>query len=223
MASRAQQFTILLAVAALGIFGAAIIGVAYYVEQVVKPETAALQTIKEHQKAPDSGPDPGAKEYEAAAALIRQGELVPARDRLAYLMRYYPESARFVEAKRVLGEINLDLLISDSPAPGKYKYTVKSGDNGLGAVAGRHKTTVDYIMRANGLTGAVIHIGDEYWLSPLLFALEAKLGKRELTVYRMAAPTTEAAKAVKGATSPPVAAIEVFFKAYPILDVNLPP
>jgi len=65
-------------------------------------------------------------------------------------MRYYPESAKFVEAKRILGEINLDLLISESPAPWKDKYTVKSGDPGLAAIASRHKTTVDFIMRANG-------------------------------------------------------------------------
>jgi len=73
MASRAQQFTILIAVAALGILGAAIVGVTYFLEQVVKPETVALQTIKHQQDAPDSVPDPGLKEYEAAMALIKDG------------------------------------------------------------------------------------------------------------------------------------------------------
>ena len=67
MASRTQQFTIVIAVVALGFLGAAVIGVAYYLEQVVKPETVALQTIKHQQEDPESVPDPGAKEFEAAA------------------------------------------------------------------------------------------------------------------------------------------------------------
>jgi LysM repeat protein len=221
MASRAQQFTILIAVVALGILGAAIIGVAYFFEQVVKPETMALQTIKQQQQAPDSIPDPGAKEYEVAIGLLKEGEVVTARDRFAYVMRYYPESAKFAEAKRVLGEINLDLLLSDVPAPGKIKYVVKSGDAGLAAIASRHKTTVDYIVRANGLSGNVIHPGDEYWLAPLIFVLEARMAKRELVVYRVESP--ELASAAKEATGPTGTPVETFFKAYPILDANLPP
>jgi LysM repeat protein len=221
MASRAHQFTILLAVLAFGILGAAIIGVAYYVEQIVKPEQAALETIREQQHSRDNLPDPGLKEYDAAIALIRSGDLPGARDRLAYLMRYYPESARFREAKRVLGEINLDLLLSDDPAPGKTKYTVKSGDSGLAAIAGRYRCTVDYLMRANGLTGTVIHIGDEVWVTPLIFILEARLKERVLTVYRVeAAP--EGTTPPSGAERPAVAS-EVFFKEYPIVDLNLPP
>ncbi len=221
MASRAQQFTILIAVVALGILGAAIVGVAYFFEQVVKPETVALQTIKQQQRAPDSLPDPGAKEYEAAIEMIKAGEMVTARDRLAYLMRYYSESAKFAEAKRVLGEINLDLLLSDVPSPGKIKYVVKSGDAGLAAIASRHKTTVDYIVRANGLSSNVIHPGDEYWLSTLIFVLEAKLSKRELIVYRVESPELASNEPATKAAEPAV--VETFFKSYPILDANLPP
>jgi len=220
MASRTQQFTILIAVIALGLLGAAVIGVAYYFEQVIKPETVALQTIKEQQQDPGSLPDPGAKEYEAAVGFIRGGDWVPARERLTYLMRYFPESAKFPEAKRILGELNLDLLLSETPAPEKYKYTVKSGEAGLSAIASRHKTTVDYIVRANGLSSNVIHAGDEYWLCPLIFVLEANMSKRELIVYRMQVPKPdEVAPSPVNDTVPQ----EVFFKSYPILDANLPP
>jgi hypothetical protein len=220
MASRTQQFTILIAVIALGILGAAVIGVAYYFEQVIKPETVALQTIKEQQQDPGSLPDPGAKEYEAAVGFIRAGDWVPARERLTYLMRYFPESAKYPEAKRILGELNLDLLLSEMPAPEKYKYTVKSGEAGLASIASRHKTTLDYIVRANGLSSTVIHAGDEYWLCPLIFVLEANLSKRELIVYRMQVPKPD-----EVAPSPVTDTIpqEVFFKSYPILDANLPP
>jgi LysM repeat protein len=197
-----------------------VIGVTYYVEQVLKPETVALQTIAQQQKDHDSVPDPGAKVYESAATMIRSGDFVGARDRLGYLLRYYPESAKYAQAKRVLGELNLDLLISEVPAPGKIKYTVKSGEAGLGAIASRYKSTVDYIVQANGLTSTVIHPGDEYWLSPLIFVLEANLVKRELTVYRLETP--EVAGNPDPAAPAPVA-VEVFFKAYPILDANLPP
>jgi hypothetical protein len=220
MASRTQQFTILIAVIALGILGAAVIGVAYYFEQVIKPETVALQTIKEQQKDPGSLPDPGAKEYETAVGFIRAGDWVPARERLTYLMRYFPESAKYPEAKRILGELNLDLLLSETPAPEKYKYTVKSGEAGLAAIASRHKTTVDYIVRANGLSSTVIHAGDEYWLCPLIFVLEANLSKRELIVYRMQVPKPEEVAPTPATDTVPQ---EVFFKAYPILDANLPP
>lgn len=224
MALRTQPFTILIAVVALGIVGAAIVGVTYFLEQVVKPETVALQTIKQQQEAPDSVPDPGAKEFETAVGLIRSGEPISARERLAYILRYYPESAKHAEAKRVLGEINLDLLLSDAPVPGKIRYVVKSGDSGLAAIASRHKTTVDCIVRANGLTGNVIHPGDEYWLTPLIFTLEAKLARRELIVYRVEHPEVVDASPDAGVSaSGTVGPVEVFFKSYPILDANLPP
>ena len=47
-------------------------------------------------------------------------------------MRYYPESAKYAQAKRVLGEINLDLLHLGGTGPGKYKYMVKNGEARLG-------------------------------------------------------------------------------------------
>lgn len=221
MASRTQPFILLIAIVALGILGLAIVGVTYFFERVIKPEKVALQTIKRQQEAPETVPDPGAREFEAALGFIKAGDTESARQRLAHVLRYYPESAKYGEAKRVLGEINLDLLLSEAPMPGKIRYVVKSGDAGLSAIASRYKTTVDTIVRANGLTGNVIHPGDEYWLMPLIFTLEARLARRELIVYRIEpGEGEEGAPAGEGGS---VAPVEVFFKSYPILDANLPP
>ncbi len=209
--ARQQQFKILIAVIIFGILAGASIITAFYWEKVLKPERMAVKELKRTSAALEvEAPDPGRKEFESAIELIRAGNLAAAQERLAYLMRFYPDSSKYAEARRIAGEINLDLLLSDSPAPFKVEYTVQSGD-ALSKIASRYQCTLDFIMRANGRTGTVIHIGDKLWVAPLVFVLEADLSARRLTVHRLSKDEAS------GGT------LESFFKDYPILDANLPP
>jgi LysM repeat protein len=131
--------------------------------------------------------------------LLREGELVSARDRLLYLMRYFPESATYPEALRIVGEVNMDLLVSKIPMPGKTEHTVRRGE-ALVTIASRNKTTIDYIMRANGKISEYIFPDEVLTVYPLDFRVEISLAKKFVRVYQG----------------------EALFKEYAILDKNLP-
>ena len=229
-----SQLKILLAVFALGLLGAAGVLVAYMWEKKYKPEIEAVQDLEADKQLEPTArplPDPGKKQYAYAMEAIRNGELDEARKHLTFILKYYEDSSTFHEAKRVLGELNVDELLSPSEGPGKLEYTVKSGD-ALTLIARRNHTTIDYILRVNGRTSDIIRIGDKLWVTPLQFSLEANVSDKTLTVYRLMRP--------EGETEPNPATEtggegddedaedtsnleEVFFKEYPIQDINIPP
>jgi LysM repeat protein len=144
-------------------------------------------------------PDLGKRHFDAAIALLKDGELVSARDRLLYLMQYFPESATYDEARRIVGEVNMDLLLSKIPTPGKVEHKVRRGE-ALVTIASRNQTTIDYIMRANGKTSEFIFPDEPLTVYPLNFRVEISLGKGTVTVFDG----------------------EALFKEYKILDRNLP-
>lgn len=211
MARGAQQFRILIGVVAAGVLGSAMVGAAYYWERVLKPQRRVEQRLMERERGGDK-PDPGLKEFAVAVEFIRSGDVLSARERLAYLMRYYSDSARYAEAKRVLGEINLDLLISRAPAPWKVNYAVRPGDS-LSRIASIHRCTLDYIIRANGLTSTNLTPGEKLWVAPLEFSLKVEVKKRALILFRI--PSSAAAAPGVGG--------EEFFKEYRIVELDLPP
>ncbi len=185
------------------ILAAALVGVAYYWENVAKPDLQMEKEMEQDKNAvvkERDAPDLGVREFEQIVELLKKGESMTARERLYYLMEYYPDSSVLPEARRIVGEINSDLLISKIPLDGKTEYTVKSGD-ALAAIARHHKTTIDYIMRANSRTSSVIHPGDRLTVYPLVFNM---LIDKSDKVIRLQ---------LNG----------LFFKEYPVVRFVLPP
>ena len=190
----------LLAFFSLLICAAGVAGAYYYWKKYAKPEISVTRQITGEGTAKRQKPDLGKRHFDAAMALLAEGELVSARDRLLYLMSYYPESRTFSDAKRVAGEVNLDLLISPIPHPEKTRHVVQRGE-ALITIAGRSNTTIDYIMRANGKTTVLIYPNEELVVYPLHYRVEISLEARTLTVFDG----------------------KNFFKEYKIVNVNLPP
>lgn len=188
----------LLAFFALIVCAAGVAGAWFYWKKFAQPELVVNRHISGKGEVLER-PDLGRRHFEAALALIKEGELVSARDRLLYLMQYFPESATWPEARRIVGEVNMDLLLSKIPIPGKAEHTVKRGD-ALVTIARRSETTIDYIMRANGKISEYIFPDEVLTVYPLHFRAEIDLGKKKLTV-------------LDG---------DAFFKEYDIVDVNLP-
>jgi len=191
-----------LAFVALVILAAGIAASFYYFEKIARPNWHVSRGLESErgQKQID-GPDLGIREYDAAIEMLQEGEYQAARDRLYYLMEYYPDSSAYPEAKRIIGELNLDLLVSKLPVPGKTEHVVKSGDT-LNVIARRNQCTIDYIMRANGRTTPLIHPDDHLTVFPLNFSVNIDLGDQAITLYREDG---------------------TFFKEYPIRETNLPP
>lgn len=195
---------LLLAFFALVVLAAGVFGVAYYWKNYLRPNWEVTREIEGQGGAQGKRelPDLGWREFEAAQALLIDGELAAARDRLHYLMEYYPDSKAFNDAKHIIGEINLDLLLSPAPMPGKEEHVIKSGDL-LAPLARKYQTSINYMMRAGGRTNHLIHPGDRLTVYPLNFRLRISLGQQTITVL-----TPSDGK---------------FFKDYDIRAVNLPP
>jgi hypothetical protein len=193
------RFKFLLAFIALLICGGGVAGAYFYWKKFAQPELVVNRHISGKGGGTLERPDLGKRHFDAALALLKEGELVSARDRLLYLMQYFPESATYDESRRIVGEVNLDLLLSKIPMPGKVEHKVSRGE-ALVTIASRNQTTIDYIMRANGKTSEFIFPDELLTVYPLRFRVEISLGKGTVTVFDG----------------------EALFKEYQILDRNLP-
>ena len=99
-------------------------------------------------------------------------------------MGVYPSSPSASEARRILGELNLDDLLSTEVMEGKVMYKVKSGDN-FTRIAQSHDTTLDCIMHMNGLQRMdKLFPGDELVLLPLNFNIKIDVPRKLLSLYR---------------------------------------
>src|SRR5207237_7003041 len=109
-------------------------------------------------------PDVSLHECQAAAQLRQDGKLAEARDALVAFIQKYPAGLHVEEAKDLLGEVNVDVLLSRYPSPEKTEYVVKSGDV-LAKISRKLKTTPELIMRMNNMSGTMLHIGEHLIIS----------------------------------------------------------
>lgn len=195
------QLKIFAAVVALTILAGTVIGGFYVWEKIFKPEIENKQELRAVLTNPASKSDPGRNVFSEAMDLTRGNELEAAKDKLRQLIKIYRDSENFADARRVLGEMNMDRLFSRSPMPGKLEFTVSAKDAGLDPIANKNRTTIPFLRRINNLSGTVIHPGDRLILYPLDFVLEVRLGARTVTLTQHGE----------------------FFKDYQIVQVNLAP
>lgn len=143
------RFKFLLAFLALLVCGGGVAGAYFYWKKFAQPEIVVNRHISGKGGGTLERPDLGKRHFDAAIALLKEGELVSARDRLLYLMQYFPESATYDEARRIVGEVNMDLLLSKIPMPGKVEHKVRRGEALRGWVmVGAEKLDGDSLVEA---------------------------------------------------------------------------
>ena len=127
--------------------------------------------------------DPGMKVFEKAREMIAIGDLAGARDRLRTVVSIYPRSKAAPEARRIVGEMNLDEVLSTANLENKSVYTVVRGDSYLGITA-KHRTSLDMLMYLNGLMDLnSLQPGDELMVMPLEFRLLIEPKREALSVW----------------------------------------
>jgi LysM repeat protein len=145
---------------ALMIFG----GAAWFGYNTFVKEEIAVKKEQRGEVTPAPVPDISLPEFQAAAQLRQDGKLTEARDALIALIQKYPTGKHVEEAKDLLGEANVAILLSRYPSPEKTEYVVKSGDV-LAKIARKLKTTPELIMRMNNMSGTMLRIGDHLLIS----------------------------------------------------------
>jgi LysM repeat protein len=156
-------FAFLLAVVIFG--SAAFFG--YHI--ILKPELA-VRAEQRGEVPEEPKVDVSLPEFQAAAQLRQEGKLAEARAALTSFLQKFPNGAHTEEAKDLLGDINMEILLSKYPSPEKQEYVVKKGDV-LARVAAKTKSTPELIMRTNRITGGILHIGERLLISHPEFSL----------------------------------------------------
>ena len=115
-------------------------------------------------------PDISLPEFQAAAKLRQDGKLPEARGALTAFIQKYPNGLHVEEAKDLLGEVNVDILLSRTPSPDKQEYIVRPGDV-LAKIAHKTKSTPELIMRMNNLNSTMLRVGERLLISHPEFSL----------------------------------------------------
>ncbi|MEY2481389.1 MAG: hypothetical protein QOI04_2316 [Verrucomicrobiota bacterium] len=180
---------------ALIVFG----GAAYFGYNLfLKPDIKVRQE-KSGEVPVQTMPDVGLPEFQAAAQLRQEGKLNEARAALSTFIQKYPTGTHSEEAKDLLGEIDVQILLSNYPSPEKQEYIVKKGDV-LATIARKMKSTPEIIMRTNGMERTMLHIGERLFISHPEFTMIVQRKAKAVTLLDHSA----------------------FFKRYHVLEVKLP-
>lgn len=147
-----------------------IVGAAWFGYNLVFKEDIQVRKEQRGEITASATPDISRPEFEAAAKLRQEGKMVEARNALTIFLQKYPGGQHSEEAKDLLGEINVDILLSSQPSPEKEEYIVKPGDV-LAKVGRKMKTTPELIMRMNNLSGTMLRIGQRLLISHPEFSI----------------------------------------------------
>jgi len=186
-------FALLLAVVIFG--GAALFSYKIFIrpELVMRAERAASAR-------PVATPDISLPEFRNAEKIKQEGKLLEARAALTAFIQKYPSGLHVGDAQDLLGDVNINILLSDYPAPEKEEYTVRSGDV-LARIASKFKTTPELIMRTNNLSRTMLRVGQKLLISHPEFSILIQRGAKLLYLLDRGQ----------------------FFKRYHLLEAKLPP
>jgi LysM repeat protein len=160
-----MKWLFVLALAVIIFGGAAWFGYNLFFKQQI-----AVQKEQRGEVRTEPTPDISLPEFQAAAKLRQEGKMPEARDALTAFIEKYPTGLHVEEAKDLLGEVNIDILLSRTPSPEKQEYIVRPGDV-LQKVANKVKSTPELIMRMNNLSGTMLHIGERLLVSHPEFSI----------------------------------------------------
>lgn len=127
--------------------------------------------------------DPGEKAYQKAHELLALGKIPEAREKLTAIVNVFPSSSSAPIARRIVGEMNLDEVLSTSHMEGKQSHVVKRGNSFL-SIAAQYRTSLDLIMHLNGMMELKnIQPGEELVVMPLDFRLLLDPQRKTLSLW----------------------------------------
>ncbi len=127
--------------------------------------------------------DPGEKAFQKAHELLAMGRIPEAREKLTTIVNVFPSSSSAPIARRIVGEINLDEILSSSHMEGKKIHVVKRGDSLLG-IAAKYNTTIDCMMHLNSMMELPrIQPGEELLVMPLEFRILIEPRHKTLSLW----------------------------------------
>jgi LysM repeat protein len=193
-----SRFKIVLFFVVTGLAGTCVAAAWWLYTHVIGEDAVVVKQIKQIQVEKKTGPDPSIKRFDKAVETLRVNT-EEGREALYELLRNFPESTRAAEAKRIIGEMNLDALFSPSQNSTRKDYIVQPGDS-LGRIASKNATTVECLLLANSMMSSALQPGDHLFVFPLEFEIQVSVRAKTLALLRHGR----------------------FFKEYQAVEVRLP-
>lgn len=183
------------------ILGGAVMSVLWFKDDVMKKEQVVREELKIMRDSDVEPHDFSIDLFEKAITALKDGDVAVTRAVLTEILRHHREGAKGDSALRLLGELNMDQLMTPDESLGKKSIEVKSGQS-VNGIAKSENCSFHYISRVNGLTRAsAIQPHDRLWVCPLDFKVVLRLGSSRLFLMRD----------------------DKFFIAYDLVGVNRPP
>lgn len=127
--------------------------------------------------------DPGEKSFQKAHELLALGKLGEAREKLTNIVSTYPTSSTAPSARRIVGEMNMDEILSTSHMTGKATHVVKRGNSFL-SIASQYRTSFDMIVHLNGMMEIKgLQPGDELVVMPLDFRVLIDSQRKVISIW----------------------------------------
>ncbi|MFH0954418.1 MAG: L,D-transpeptidase family protein [Verrucomicrobiota bacterium] len=125
--------------------------------------------------------DAGLQLVAKARQFKSEDKLLEARDMAYEVLAKSSNQVARTGAEALLGEVNVELVLSPRPMPEKTEYSVQPGDS-LAILARRFDTTVDALRKGNRITGSIIRAGDRLRIFSGKFAIEVNKSRNDLVL-----------------------------------------
>ena len=167
--------------------------------------------------------EPGDRAFQKAHELIAVGKIAEGREKLMAVVNVFPSSPSAPNARRIVGEMNLDEVLSSVFIEGKSNYEVKSGDSYF-AIAGRNNTSLDMLIHLNGMMELKnLQPGDDLQILPLNFRLLIEPQRKALSLWDGAKFICEYPILKMAGTAPKSGKTVINSRRSTIGDRNVPP
>ena len=157
------------------------LSVNYLWSERIKPKKQLSEEVKELKNIPTQKVDYGVPLYQEAISLIRDQNIYSGVSKLHDLIKFYPESAKCIEAHRIIGEYNCDSIFAKSNSTYKSEYEVKRGD-ALNSIAQRFECTPGYILKMNRRFGTGIQPGEMLVVCDLNYSVMISLTESKISL-----------------------------------------
>lgn len=122
---------------------------------------------------------PGQQALAQIRSSVAAKSLIKARAQCYQALDQCKEPSVVTDVERLLGQINMNLLLTPAPMPEKVEYVVKAGDS-LERIAKKFGTTVELIRKSNALKAPMLHPGDRLRIFKAVLTLTVSKNRNDI-------------------------------------------
>lgn len=148
---------------------------------VLTPATAPAAQQTDREQALPSDKEKAETLLQEAREFLKLGRVKEVEERLSEVLTLGDRLDTLSEIRKVVGEINTELLFSKKETGACEMYAVQAGDS-LARIAKKYNTTVGLLKRSNGLQNSIIRVGETLKVSTTKYTIRVDKSDHTLTL-----------------------------------------